>query len=290
MALWIRPVFAFLFGLCVGSFLNVCAWRIPRGESIVSPPSKCPKCDRPIRWYENIPLLSWLALRGRCRGCREPISIRYFLIELATGLLFAAVYVKIDSLGLPRRMFAAELTASLAVASLAVVATVTDIEHRIIPNKTTYPVIFLGLALAAVAPENWDMDSRLTGFAFSCASVTACAGAMLLVSIFGKMAFKKDALGLGDVKFIAAVAAALGPRAAFFTLFAGSVVGALAGLALMAVRKKGPKMAISFGPALAFGAVLWIFIGREVWHAYFAFLERFHGGHSVSLIAFLRGF
>jgi len=277
MALWIHPVFAFVFGLCVGSFLNVCAWRIPRGESVVSPPSKCPKCDRPIRWYENIPLLSWLALRGRCRGCREPISIRYFLIELATGLLFAAVYVKVDSLGLPRVAFAAELAASLAVASLAVVATVTDMEHRIIPNKTTYPVVFLGLVLAAAAPENWGMKSPSAGFALSCASVTVCAGAMLLVSIFGKMAFKKDALGLGDVKFVAAVAAALGPRAAFFTLFAGSVLGAAVGLVLMAVRKKGPKMAIPFGPALAGGALLWIFIGREAWRAYFALWEHFHG-------------
>jgi len=277
MPLWFNPTSAFVFGLCVGSFLNVCAWRLPRGESIVFPPSHCPKCDHQIKWYENLPLLSWIALRGRCSGCREPISVRYFLIELATGLLFAAVYVKTAALHLPRGVFIAEIGGALAVVSLSVVATVTDIEHRIIPDKTTYPTIAFGLICAALFPEAWKTHSHPAGFALACASVTVCAGAMAIFAVAGKWMFKKDALGWGDVKYIAAIAAALGPRAALFTLFSGSILGAGAGFALMAIHKKGPKMAIPFGPALAAGAILWIFIGREAWSAYFAFMGRLHG-------------
>ncbi len=263
-------VFAFLFGLCVGSFLNVCAWRIPRGESIVFPPSQCPKCHRPIKWYENIPILSYLALGRRCRGCREPISPRYFLIELATGLLFAAVYLKISSLNLPFRISVARLAVSLVVVSLSIAISVTDWEHRRIPNKLTYPAIIFGLAMAVAFPEEWRAPSRFMALGFACASTAFWGGIMIAMAYFGKLAFKQDALGWGDIKYVAAIAAAMGPRAAFFTVFAGSVIGTVGGLGLMVVRGKGPRMAIPFGPALAAGALLWIFIGHEAWNAYIA--------------------
>ena len=133
-------VCVFFFGLCIGSFLNVCIWRLPRNESVISPSSShCPKCGHELSWFENIPLLSWLCLRGRCRKCGKPITIRYFLVELLTGCLFVGVWFRILSFKLSFMLFLGLLIGSLVVTGLAIATAFIDYEHFIIPNKNYLP-------------------------------------------------------------------------------------------------------------------------------------------------------
>lgn len=264
-------VFIFIFGLCVGSFLNVCIWRIPRSESIVSPPSHCPKCDHELSWYENIPLLSWICLRGRCRKCMNPITSRYFWVELLTGLLFLGVWFRIISFNLRFPVFVGLLVGSLVVTILALLTAFIDYEHYIIPNKITYPTLIYGLAMAPVVPALWLTDSRWKALSFSCASVMVCTIILSGFAVLGKKIFKKDALGWGDVKYIAALAAVLGPIACFFTLLSGSIIGAVSGLLLIAFKRKKFKSPIPFGVCLALGTYLWIICGKEALTAYLRF-------------------
>ena len=267
----IWTVFLFVFGLCVGSFLNVCIWRLPRNESIVSPGSHCPKCDHELSWYENLPLLSWLCLRGRCRKCRNPITIRYFLVELLTGILFLGVWYRVLSLHFSFNIFLGFLSACLVVTILTILTAFIDYEHFIIPNKITYPVLIYGLIAAPVFPGLWPGESRWQSFALACASVTVCGGELVIMAIIGKKIFKQDALGWGDVKYIAALAAVLGPFACFFTLLTGSIIGAGAGLVFIIAKKKKLRSPIPFGVCLAIGTYLWIICGFEALKIYLSF-------------------
>ena len=268
----IWTIYIFFLGLCVGSFLNVCIWRLPRRESIVSPPSHCPKCDHKIRWYENIPLLSWTFLKGRCSNCKAPISIRYFCVELLTGLMFLSVWWKVHSLeNLREDLLIPFLVSNLVIVVLVVLTAFIDWDHRIIPDKVNYPVIVFGFGAALFTPLLWNTISRFKALTFSCASVFVCAGILAVFAIVGKKIFKKDALGWGDIKYIAAVAAVLGPWACFFTVLCGSIIGSIAGLILIAMKKGKLRTGIPFGPALAFGTYLWILCGAEAINAYLHF-------------------
>lgn len=264
-------VFIFVFGLCVGSFLNVCIWRIPRDESIVSPGSHCPKCNHELTWFENIPLLSWLCLRGRCRKCKNPITVRYFLVEFLTGMLFLGVWFRMLALHLQFSAFIGLLIGSLVVTVLAVLTAFIDFEHYIIPNKITYPTFFIGLLLALIFPELWLTYSRWKALSLSCASVLVCGGILAIFAIVGKRIFKKDALGWGDVKYIIALAAVLGPIACFFTLLTASIIGAVSGILLIIIKKKKLKSPIPFGVCLAVGTYLWIIAGKEAVVIYLRF-------------------
>jgi leader peptidase (prepilin peptidase)/N-methyltransferase len=270
-----------MLGLCVGSFLNVCIWRIPRGESVVSPPSHCPGCDREIRWYENIPLLSWLVLRGKCSGCGKPISIRYFFVELLTGIMFLSVWFRAIQLGYS--LYDKNIVHYLAVTFIAVVFVILtafiDWEHRIIPNKITYPVLLAGIASAALFPDLWPRagGSRWLACSFACASSAVWGIILALFAYAGKMIFKKDALGWGDVKYMAAAAALFGPVGAFFILFTGSLAGSAAGIALVAFKKGKMKTGIPFGPFLAAATYLWILCGNEAVRAYSEFIVALKG-------------
>jgi leader peptidase (prepilin peptidase)/N-methyltransferase len=272
----IWTVFIAFLGLCIGSFLNVCIWRLPRGESVVFPPSHCPKCDKLISWYENIPLLSWLALRGRCSKCHNPISARYFCVELLTGLMFLAVWFKVNSLSLPEELLIPLLAADFILVIFIVLTIFIDLDHLIIPNKITYPVIVFGLALSLYAPALWPLShgSRWVAFTLSCASFLVAGGALAIFAVLGKKIFKKDALGWGDVKYIAAIATVLGPWAAFFTILIGSILGSVVGLILIAVKKKGLSSGIPFGPPLAIATFIWILCGSEILQAYFEFTAK----------------
>lgn len=265
--------FIFVLGANIGSFLNVCIWRIPRNKSIVFPSSHCPKCNHELPWYENLPLISWLCLKGRCRKCKNPISIRYLIVELLTGVLFLGVWFRILSFALPLDLFIGLFFGSIVITLLAILTAFIDYEHFIIPNKITYPVLLYGLATAPLFPGLWPGESRWEAFAAACASVTVCGGALALLAIIGKKIFKKDALGWGDVKYIAALAAVLGPFACFFTLFAGSILGACYGLVLVIAKKKKLKSAIPFGVCLAIGTYLWIICGVETVRAYLRFSQ-----------------
>lgn len=263
LPLW--QVMSFVFGACIGSFLNVCIWRIPRGESIVSVPSHCPKCGHDIRWHENIPLLSWLVLRGKCAKCRGGVSPRYFLVELLTGILFYLLFLKVVSSRQPPPV----LIVYYGMTMLVVATVFIDFAHGIIPDKTTYPAMLLGVVTAVAFPEIWSTASRIEAFLFSVAGLSVSAAALTLIAYAGKLIFKAEALGWGDVKYLAAVGACLGLRATFFSVLAGSLLGSLAGIALMLIRKKGLRMSIAFGPYLALGTYVWMLYGERLTRLYF---------------------
>ncbi len=264
-------IIVFLFGLCAGSFFNVCIWRIPRGESVVFTPSHCPNCGKNITWFENIPVFSWIFLRGKCSSCKTPISVRYILVELLTGLLFVIDYQRVVFLGFGIEAFIPYIVAT----SIFILTFFIDIKYRIIPNKITYTVIIFSLFFSFLCPASVNRISRFDGLLNS---FLGMAISVLLLSIFavaGKKILKKDALGWGDVKFIGAVGACFGfiPAVWFFTLFVGSVLGVLFGAGLVLFRKKGLLSEIPFGPFLAIGGYTWILFGQELTNGYFALIR-----------------
>lgn len=223
---------AVLLGLCLGSFANVCIYRLPRHESVVTPRSHCVACGQPLQPYDMIPVISYLILRGRCRRCGARISPRYPLVELSTGLLFLAAY---KLLGLTWELAAAWLTIVVGT-----IAFVTDIEHRIIPNALTLPAIEAGIILSLPAGR----------FASAVLGALVCGGAFMVIGIFGA-----GKLGGGDVKLAAAIGAILGLKAGAVALFLGVLAGALIGLALIASGRATLKSYIPFAPPLTAAAV-----------------------------------
>ena len=276
---------AFALGCCIGSFMNVVVWRLPRGESLSYPPSHCPKCGHAIRPWENIPIISWLCLRARCSACHLPISIKYPLGEAATGLLFTAVWFSIYKRSLPLAVvlpyFA--LTAHLLAAALI------DAEHRFIPDKVNFSGMAFAFALAlifpssrlALLPEDAPMPGRLlfTGatqlLAKTGISALPSTAAALLDCILGaafgfaiiflfaqaiKMLMpgkEHDAIGWGDIKLMAMIGAFLGADASIYILFAGAILGLLAALLQCAIKRK-LKPSIPFAPPLAIAALAWM--------------------------------
>jgi leader peptidase (prepilin peptidase)/N-methyltransferase len=225
----LTPLFATwlaLLGLVIGSFLNVIIWRLPRNESIVRPGSHCPSCGRPLRWFENIPLASWLWLRGRCRTCRAPISWRYPAIELLTALLFLACLARFDWTWL--------LVSALVLVVLLVPLTFIDLEHWLLPFALTLPGIGLGIALSAVRGIPALVDS-----------VAGAAAGFLgfwAMEWVGAKAFQKEALGGGDKYLLALIGAFLSYRALLAVVFLSSLQGALVGVLLLVGRgRAGPE-------------------------------------------------
>lgn len=245
-------VVAAVFGAVIGSFLNVCIHRLPRGESIVHPPSRCPQCGRRLRWYENIPVFSWLALRGRCAGCGTRIPVMYPLVELATAALFMVAWRMVGPSPL--------LPIRLLFACAMIVLAVTDLRDRLLPNAITYPGIVVGIAASLVFPPG--VASALIG---------AGGGALLLWAVgegVGRL-LGKDALGFGDVKMIAMIGAFLGWQLALVSLFLASVIGSVVGLAVVAV--KGRDYLIPLGTFLAVGGLTSAFVGPDVLSWYLGF-------------------
>ena len=238
--LWFWATAAGLFGLCMGSFFTVLTYRWPREESLVSPRSRCTSCDHQLRWYENIPVVSWLALGRKCGSCRQPISWRYPALELATAGLAAG---SIAAYGANWRGLAVMV---MALALVPVV--VIDLEHKLIPNIITYPAAALALTFAILdRPERWWVP------------VTAAVGAALFLFIL--WVIKPQGMGLGDVKLALLLGAVLGASVipAFFIAFAA---GSILGVVLMARKGVGArKSQIPFGPYLAVGAVLALWVG-----------------------------
>lgn len=263
-------VFIFVIGACIGSFLNVCIWRIPRDESIVSPPSHCPNCGHVIPWYENIPLISWLALMAKCRKCRTPINPRYFFVEFLTGCVFLLIWIKVLSVGQPL----AFVFPYFFLAALVILTAFIDAEHSIIPNEITYAGMVAGLCFSLIWPEiwlphrNWIIPERLISFIFSLASLVISVLFMSLVAVVGKYMFKREALGWGDVKYIGAVAALIGIPACFFSLFFASLTGSVYGLSLIVLGRGKFKSAFPLGPFLSAGTIIWVFFGEIIYASY----------------------
>jgi len=269
----IWDVAVFLLGACVGSFLNVCIWRMPRDESIFFPRSHCPKCGHVLSWYENIPLLSWVCLRGKCRKCRAEISFRYFVVELLTAIMFFIVWRKVTVTGEPL----AEAPLYFFVTMYVLSTFFIDMEHRIIPNETTYTAMVIGLVYAFAFPEVWGNINRTWALLLSLVSMLVAGGSFALLAYIGKKVFRKDALGWGDVKFLAGIGACLGLKACFFTVFFGSLTGSVAGLVAMLMARKRSGVVIPFGPFMACGVYLWILFEPQIIMLYLYIMQRLHG-------------
>lgn len=246
---------AFIFGAVVGSFLNVCICRMPKDESVVSPPSHCPKCDYKIPWYDNIPLISYLILKGKCRGCGTHISLQYPFVELLNGVLTLALFLRFG----PTLSF----LVLFIFCSALVVVTFIDIEHQIIPDEISISGIVIGFTLSFFIKGHSWLNSLL--------GIVLGGGSLLLVAYSYQWLTKKDGMGGGDIKLLAMMGAFLGWKAIPFIIFTSSLFGSIIGVSIMLLQKKDGKLAIPFGPYLAFGAVLYIFYGRQLIHWYLNF-------------------
>jgi leader peptidase (prepilin peptidase) / N-methyltransferase len=228
-----------VLGLAVGSFLNVCIYRLPRQQSIAFPPSRCPRCGRGLSWFDNIPVLSWMALRGRCRQCSEPISIQYPIVELVTCALFVAVVWMSPTGPL--------IVSRLVLGCALIVLFVIDLEHQILPNVITLPGIAIGLALSLVAPPG--ILNAIIGAALGAGVLYAIAAGYYLVR-------KEEGMGMGDVKMLAMIGAFLGWQAVLLTLILSSFSGAVIGIAILATSRGSMRYALPFGTFLALGALV----------------------------------
>jgi leader peptidase (prepilin peptidase) / N-methyltransferase len=241
-------LFAAVLGLIVGSFLNVVAYRLPRGESLLHPRSRCPGCEAPIAPYDNVPVLSWLVLRGRCRRCGTRISARYPLVELATAALYAAVVVAKDD--------PVEIALGLLLVTALVPITLIDLDLRLIPNRITLPAAVAAVVAGVVLDIGFVPEQLIAG---------AAAGGFFLLAA---MAYPRG-MGMGDVKLAGVLGLCLG-RAVAPAIFAGLLAGVLVGAAIIARKgaREGRKTAVPFGPFLALGAILGLSAGDELVSAY----------------------
>lgn len=259
-------VFAGMMGACFGSFLSVCIWRIPRGESIVLPRSHCPNCNKLIPWYHNIPVLSWLALGGKCASCKTKISPRYLLLELLTaGLFLAAAWRFCED---PLVM----LLMWLVVFGLEL-GTFIDLDWYILPDRVTIGGMVVGVAASAFLPQLHGENTWLGGLVWSGIGLAAGFGVLYLVSVVGKAVYKKEAMGFGDVKLMGAVGAFFGWQAVVFTLFVSSLLGSLVGIGLIVAKKRDLQGKIPYGPFIAAAAILWMLAGHGLARWYLALLK-----------------
>jgi leader peptidase (prepilin peptidase)/N-methyltransferase len=248
---------SFIFGSCIGSFLNVCILRIPGNISIVFPPSQCPKCENKIKWYDNIPVLSYIILMGKCRFCKTKISIQYPIVEILAGF-FAFYSVFSFSLSL-KALFVFIFICALIVISFI------DLEHKIIPDIISLPGIIIFFAAALVIGEIPFFDLVL--------GVLTGGGTLYLIAVLYYFASKKEGMGGGDIKLLAMIGAFTGYKGVFFTIFASSLTGTLVGIIAMIIKGKDMKYAVPFGPFLSLGAVIYIFFGKTLVFYYLSFIS-----------------
>jgi leader peptidase (prepilin peptidase)/N-methyltransferase len=254
---WLTLFLGFVFGTIIGSFLNVCIHRIPQGKSIVSPPSHCPRCKTPIRFYDNIPLLSFIILRGRCRKCHTPIPLRYPLVEFLMGLFSLLLLLRfgISTLYLIYLAF---------FASLLLVSFI-DLPHRIIPDVISLPGIVIGLVISFLHPQLSIKDSLIGAL---------LGGGILYVVASGyRLVTKREGMGGGDVKLLAMIGAFIGWKGVLFTVLCSSFIGSIVGVILMIIASADSKYAVPFGPFLSLGAVIYVLWGEALITWYLGFLR-----------------
>ena len=256
------PVFfafvAFWFGCCIGSFLNVCVYRLPLGMSLISPPSHCPKCDHKITVRENIPIFSFLCLRGKCRWCGEPISPRYLIGEMTVGMMYMASFALVLHYKLPLpSMFVYFL-----VVSVAWPAALIDMKVRLIPNELTYSLLVLAPLYHLV--HGFGLEPHLLdwrGFLISIVTAGLFGTLLALFSWLGEKTMKREALGLGDVKLIAGLAAALGALPTLWIMLSGSLIAIVFMPIYTFKHPKFRRRGFAFGPFLAVGLGFWLLFG-----------------------------
>ncbi|HME45938.1 MAG TPA: prepilin peptidase [Syntrophorhabdales bacterium] len=254
-------VLFFVLGALIGSFLNVCIYRLPRGKSIVTPGSSCTLCGAPIHFYDNIPIISYMVLRGRCRHCKAVISGRYVVVELLTALLYAALFSIYG--------FSIELPVVLLFASLLIVISFIDLDFRIIPDILSLGGIIAGLVLSlfrSSIPGDPSLQpsisylSKWPALLPSLVGILLGGGILWVIAELYARARKQEGMGGGDIKLLAMFGAFYGWEGAIFSLVSASFVGSLVGLPLALLNRKGLKYEIPFGPFLCFGALLYVFL------------------------------
>jgi len=241
-------IISIVFGAMIGSFLNVCIFRLPKEESIVWPGSYCPHCKNPIKSYDNIPLVSYILLKGRCRHCHTAISFQYPLVEGITALASLILFIKFG-------LSLSYLFYFLFVAALIVI-TVIDLYHQIIPDVISLPGIGVGLIASLLIPEITLFNSLF--------GILLGGGSLFLVATLYHWLFKREGMGGGDVKLLAMIGAFLGWKAVLLTILLSSLVGSITGIIVMLSKGKDFKYAIPFGPFLSFGAVIALFFQNEI--------------------------
>jgi leader peptidase (prepilin peptidase)/N-methyltransferase len=245
--------FAALFGAVIGSFLNVCIHRLPRGTSIVWPGSACPACGRALSWFENIPIASYLFLRGRCRTCSAPISARYLVIEALTAAMFALAwwYYGPGPMLISRLIFGCALIVLFAI----------DLEHHLLPNVITLTGIVIGFLLSFTTDQ--------PGWQSSLIGIVAGGGVLFVISEIYYRVRHEEGLGMGDVKMLAMMGAFLGWPLAILSLMIASVAGTIIGIGLIVTGRGTMKYALPFGTFLAIGAAVSAAAGQTILHWYF---------------------
>ena len=262
-------IFVFLFGLIIGSFLNVCIVRIPERKSIIMPASACPKCQAPIRPYDNIPVVSYLLLRGKCRKCKTKISPMYPVVELVTGILFFACY---RAFGLTP-----EAAKWAAFSALMIVLVFTDLRERVLPDVVNYTGFGIGLAISFFTQPTdgtalwlanrvfaFPPPAPVLSFADSLLGAAVGSGLLWLVSEAYFRLRGREGMGLGDVKMMLMAGAFLGVKRTLLTILAGSLLGSLLGLAFILARRKESNYELPFGSFLGMAALLVVFFGTQV--------------------------
>jgi leader peptidase (prepilin peptidase)/N-methyltransferase len=262
-------IFSFILGSIIGSFLNVCIYRLPREESIVYPASHCTSCKKSIRFYHNIPILSYIFSKGRCSYCNSKISFVYPTVEILSGLLFVAT--------LWRFGITLETLFYLVFICGLIIITFVDLEHMIIPNVITYPGIIVGILYNALI-TNWQNSLELVNnFSFgilnffellneipildSLFGVILGGGILLLIAYSYEIIKKRQGMGMGDVKLLALIGAFLGWQGVFFVIFLSSILGSIVGLSIIIARRGDLKYALPFGPFLSIAAIIYILTG-----------------------------
>jgi len=252
--------FLFVLGTIAGSFMNVCIYRLPRKESVVRPPSHCPSCGKGIAWFDNIPVFSFLILKGKCRACKEKISPRYLFVEILSGVVCVLLFLRFN--------LAPEFFIFWYLLSALTVISFVDFQIQEIPDEITLSGIILGLLAAALYPPLMGKVKILPSVLVSFLGVIAGGGSIYVLGFLGEFIFKKEAMGGGDVKLMAMIGAFLGWKLALFTFFLAPFFGSIAGIAL---KIKEGREVIPYGPYLSLAAVVAIFFGDEILKKLFLF-------------------
>jgi leader peptidase (prepilin peptidase)/N-methyltransferase len=249
----LMALYSFLVGLALGSFINVCIYRIPLKKSIVHPPSSCPNCGKKIRFYDNIPLVSYLLLLGKCRHCRHLISWRYPAVEAIIGLLSLALFIRYG--------LSYQYVLFLLFTAALVTISFIDLDHQIIPDVLSLSGIIAGFAISLIPGDISWLDSLI--------GVISGGGALFLVGFVYEKLTGKQGMGGGDVKLLAMIGAWMGWRALPFVLLISSLMGAIIGSVFLLAAGKGYRVRIPFGPFLSLGALLYFFFGTQLANWYF---------------------
>lgn len=243
----------FIFGLILGSFLNVCIYRLPKKESIIKPSSYCPECKKPIPWYDNIPVISYILLKGRCRFCKKAISPRYIIVELLTAVLLVSAFM---AWGLSIKF----IIYSILFCGL-IAAAFVDFKHQIIPDEITYGGMVLGLIFSLFYPSLQGESFWYSGLIYSTLGLLVGGASIYFTGVIGKLIFKKEAMGGGDVKLMAMIGAFLGWKFVILIYFIAPFFGSVVGIIM---KLKYKKDIIPYGPYLSLATVVAIFWGNNI--------------------------